>query len=172
MTLELQGFEDALVERIAAASQTDPPEFRFGAVSIRWIPLVPGRHLFVQDMPEVEDIAETIEEDTPYPYRPNVEPTIGIFTQTGIGVEPSASYGGRLEWTLRIALRMGTVNEDCKSALEELVEFVSRKAKGRLGAFLVKGIQITQRPQVFRITETDQVFAEAQLRFLAVRATP
>lgn len=163
--VQLQGFEDAVAQAIA-------DNFRFVGPFLEDVELVTGRHLFVQDMPEVEDIAET-EAQAVQPYDPDREPTISIYT-TGGELIPTISRGGRHEWALRFVLRLGVVPEDTKSRLEELTEFVESWFPGKiignatLGKHQVKAALITSRPSVFSRVNDEHAFATCTFRFLAV----
>lgn len=156
----LDGFEGSLVSEIAASFHFDGAEFD-GYV------LAPGRHLFVSDMPSAEGIAKTAG-STP-PYDPVKEPTISFYNEGGASVGPSASWGSRHEWNLRVVIRFGTVFEKAKALLEALVAWLEREMKGRrVGRHQVKGVVIVNRPSPFQRTGDAQAYCSATLRFLAV----
>lgn len=152
----LEGFEQSLVQGIA-------DRFRFAGDGIYTGALVPGRHLFVQDLREREDIG-----DTAAGFDGATEPSIVLYTDGGPGIAPSASSGSRHEWNLRVVLRFGVVLERAKALLEQLVTFLQGLRGVRLGRHIVKGIFITTRPGVFKRAGDDQAYCSSTLRILGV----
>lgn len=161
--LVLTGFEDALAGVIAAA--TEPPaQFRFADPSLKDLVLEAGRHLFVNDLPEVTQLLQTYAD-----FDVEAEPSVALYSQAPPGPDPSPSSGSRLEWLLRIVLRFGTVPEMAKQLLEELSRFVVESLKGaRVGGFILKGATFNQRPTVFAREGDDHAFASTLVRFRAV----
>lgn len=160
----LEGFEAALVDAIAAATAAAPPEFRFSDPSFSNLVLQGGRHLFVNDLPEVEDLLQTSAD-----FDEHSEPSIAVFTQTGTGPKPSASSGAVMETVLRIVLRFGTVPEIAKQFLEQLAKFIHEDLKGaRMGGFILKNAEFMQRPSVFQRQADDHAFVSTTMRFWAV----
>lgn len=152
----LEGFEQALVQGIA-------DRFRFQGDGIYTGALVPGRHLFVQDLTEREDIG-----DTAAGFDPETEPAIVVYTDGGAGITPSSSSGSRHEWNLRVVLRLGVVLERAKALLEQLVRFLENLRGVRLGRHVLKGVFITTRPGVFKRAGDDQAYCSSTLKILGV----
>ena len=82
LSVLLVGFEGALAQAIA-------DRFRFSGPTLRNIALVPGRHLFVQDLPTSQVIAQNFAG-----FDVTVEPAIVLYTAGG--TPPSS--GGRHEF--------------------------------------------------------------------------
>jgi hypothetical protein len=157
----LIGFEGAVAEAIAA-------RFRFSGPTLRNIPLVPGRHLFVQDLPSTKDIEATSAGLNP-PFDQAVEPAIVLYTATGPKAISSVSSGGRHEFPIEIVMRLPDANEDTKKLLEELVTFIEGDFAGlEAGGFLIKRALITAAPAVIGRQENDQVLVSSTMRFFAV----
>lgn len=154
--IRLDGFEEALAGAIAAG-------FRFPDATLQNLALEAGRHLFVNDMPEVEAIAKTATD-----FDEKTEPQIGIYTTQQGGILPSVSSGARHEWNLRIIVRAGKVFERVKELLEHLVKFLIELKGKRATPFLVKHVQLTSRPQPFERKGDDRALASSTLKFLAV----
>lgn len=159
--VSLDGFEDALAAWLASA-------FRFEGPYLSNVKLKVGRHVFVQVMDAVDTLvadAKALGED----YDPEKEPTISIFTIPSPGVAPAMSKGGRHEWQLRIAMRLGVVMEECKARMEELVEFLKGNIRGaHVDRYAVKGFILTSRPTPFQLDDSDQAYCEVQARLMAV----
>lgn len=171
----LVGFENALAAVIEEATAAVPPLFRFTHPGLKDLILNEGVHIHLQGIPAVEDI----QTDNPLLEEGNGEggpparrePAIGIFTEPGSGVLPSASLGGRHEWMLRFILRAGTISEDAKQQLEELVVFLTQTMGPTVGEFSVVGTELTGRPRVTARQENDQPHCEATVRFMVVPTT-
>lgn len=152
-----EGFEEAL-------SWWIHDNFKFGTPELKNTQVKRGRNLFVQDMPEVEDIQKT---ETDYDI--NREPTVSIYTDPIVGVVPSSGAGGRMEWNLRIILRFGVVPELAKGLLEQLYEEVLRKARTiSVGRFIVKGANSSLRPTVFQRVGDQHAFVTCTIKFFVV----
>lgn len=155
--VRLQGFEEGLVEVIAAG-------FTFDAEGVSSAALVPGRNLFVDDMPEREQIAKSWSD-----FDGAAEPVVSIYNPGGASVAPSLGSGSRHEWSLRIVVRFGTVFELAKQCLEQLIEWIERSLRGRaVAAHYVKGVFIVNRPSPFQRTGDAQAYCTATVRILAV----
>jgi len=153
----LVGFEEALAKYIAE-------NFRFSGDTLQNVPLVEGRNIFVQDMPEVEELAQTFTD-----FSIATEPTLALYTDPGEGALPGVSGTPRHEWNLRFVLRLGTVPEETKMRLEELVAWMERNTQGRImGRFQVKKFLYVSRPTVFERAGDDHAFVSSVLRFIVV----
>lgn len=156
-TVILQGFEEGLAGEIAA-------RFTFTATPPTNAPLGLGRNLFVDFMPERDDIKKTSPE-----FNPEKEAVVAIYNAGGASVGATVSSGSRHEWNLRIAIRFGTVFEAAKELLEQLVAWLERSLRGRpIGRHYVKGVFITARPSPFQRTGDAQAYCTATVRILAV----
>jgi len=163
----LDGFEEALVDAIAG--------FAFEDEYLKNHPLRNDVHLYVNDMPEVEEVASAAaailvpdppSEPKPLEYDPDKEPTVSVYTEAN---EPIRARGSRHEWQIRFALRLGTVFEDAKQRLEQLlVKRVLALRGRRAGAFFVNGLTILQRPTVFQRAGDLHAFATCVVRFFVV----
>lgn len=177
--IRLSGFEVALAEFISERYVfTDPALKNQNFGNGTGHPVV-NRHLFVQDMIEVGDVAKLFDTpnvddpdvpDSPYPtFNPKVEPQIALFTDPTIGVVPSASTGHLHLWAIRFVLRLGTVPEPAKRHLEDFLEFVgTTRLGGKLGRFLVKGREILARPQVIGREGDDHSYINSVVRYYVV----
>lgn len=163
--ISFEGFEVGFLTYIGA-------NFRFSTEPLKNYAMEAGRHLFVQDMPEIEEIRQTVAGGLPY--EPKREPTISVYTNPGPGLVPSSSSGSRHEWTLRVVLRLGTVPEEAKARLEELIAYVEKKLKGkkindaRGHRFIIKGVLVVIRPTVFAREGDNHAFCQSVVRFFAV----
>ncbi len=171
----LDGFETALAKKIASDMQAQPPAFRWADDDRSNVRLVFNRTIFVQDMledPDIEQLAERFkpgpgDEAIPSEFNSAKEPVIGIFTQSNAGLRPSGSRGGLHEWVLRFILRAPGAPETSKALLEEFINYV-RKIRGIIGAHVIKGRELTQRPKAFARDEDDHAFSDAVIRFVVV----
>lgn len=157
MTTEVRGFEDELLSLIASG-------FRFTTEPMKHVPLQVGRHLFLQDMPEVEDLLETAPD-----FRESEEAVVAVYTDTSPGVTQSlrGQRSDKLDYSLRVFLRFGTVPEKAKELLEQLSRFLLT-LRGRSGKYLLKGVFPLNRPTVFARTGDDHAYVSATFRFLVV----
>ncbi len=159
--VELRGFEAAFFTWLGGA-------FRFAEVGLASLPLAPGRHFFVNIMPEVQSIVQTSAEDA-VPYEAAKEPTISAYTVGGPGVRTGPSRWVKLEATLNLVLRVAGSFERGKALLEELLQFSLDSVVGkRVGGFLVKAATLQQRPTAFQRQNDDRSFAQATVRFMYV----
>lgn len=150
--VKLNGFESALADWIASNVQLNDQ------------PISVGRNLFVSDMPEVEDIQQT-EPD----FDSLKEPTIAVYTDPGLGVQPGPGRGSRMEWNVRLVLRFGVVPESAKVLLEELITDIIKRTPGvKSGAFMVKGVNIITRPTVFARQGDGHAYTTCALKFFVV----
>lgn len=157
MTTDVRGFEDELLSEIASG-------FRFTSPGLTDTALVVGRNLYLQDMPEVEDIQETATG-----FREDREPVISVYTDATPGVRPSlrGQPSDKLDYTLRVFLRYGTVPEKAKELLEQLSRWLLT-LRGKAGKYRVKGVFPLLRPTVFARTGDDHAYVSATFRFLVV----
>jgi len=169
MSRSLSKFEDDLAAEIEGSTAADPPRFRFTNPSLKDLIMKEGVHIFLNELPDPKDI--DVDDPLLDDYVQGRDPSIGIFTEPGSGLIPSASVGGRGEWILRILLRAGTSHEDAKQLLEELTVFLERDLRGSFGGFHVGNVVIESRPRIALRQEDDYSYAVATLRFLAVSAS-
>jgi len=159
--IQLDGFEDAIIACIAA-------NFRFEGPYLSNVPLKVGRHLFVQDLRNTDELiadAKAAGED----FDPEKEPIMAVYTEPIQGLAPSSSRGGRHEWTLRVIMRLGVVMEECKARLEELTEWLNKDFRGMyVDRYAVKACNIQVRPAAFQIEDSEQAYCEVQLHLFAV----
>lgn len=155
-TLRLEGFEEALAQAIV-------DDFVFTDDPFKHLDLEFNRHVFVQDLTEVEDIQQQFSD-----FNPDEEPSLSIYTESSRGIRPSASRGGLHEHEIRISMRFGKAPEECKELLEQVVEFVMKKMGSIAGSFAVKGRELRTRPRVFLRAQDDHAYAEAILRLFVV----
>mgnify|MGYP001565997936 CR=1 FL=1 len=155
--INLQGFEDALREKISAS-------FKFSGIFLETLTLVSGRHLFVNDVPDDDELKQQ------YPdFDGDKEPIVGIYTTPTEGIRASTGSGSKHDWTLRLDLRLGAVAEVAKEKLEELFEWLLVEVPGvRMGSFIVRGVLSSTRPISFRREGDDGRHASATVRFLGV----
>jgi hypothetical protein len=161
--IQLEGFEVALADKIAADYQFEDESLssdNFGNGKGR--PVI-NRHIFVQDLVEVEDIKREFSG-----FDELTEPTFVLFTESSRGLRPSGSRGGLHEWIIRIAIRHGSTPEIAKGLLENLVEWIKRTPLGVVGRFVVKGRELQTRPRLFAREGDDHVYADAIFQFLVV----
>jgi hypothetical protein len=159
--VSLDGFEDALIAYLASA-------FRFSGEFLQNVPLIVGRHLFVQDAPEVDQLKRDADA-AGQEFDVAREPTISVFTQPNDALTPSISRGGRHEWQLRIVIRLGVVLEECKARAEELIKFLTISSRGaRMDRYVVKAVNLTARPTAFQTAAGEQAYCEMELKFFAV----
>lgn len=171
--LKLGGFEDAIAAAIASGFVFDlpwvPPEPQ---PHFNGRPLVAGRNVFAQDMPETEELEVAYPGDENDPtviaYDDQGEPTISLYTEAGIGVQPTASQGGRHETGIRFVLRLGTIPETAKEYLEDLIEWIEGDMKSRVTGYLIRSRVIEGRPRVFAREGDDHAYVDAVVRFLMV----
>ncbi len=162
--VKLGGFEDGIAAAVAAG-------FTFSIITFKGQPLSVGRHLFVQDMPEVEELGEDFNGKTEARkpiFDATREPTIGIYTEAGVGVIPSSSHGGRHEIALRFVLRIGTVPETSKEHLEQLIEWVEESLPSRITGYMIRARIIVSRPRVFAREGDQHAYCDAIVRFMMV----
>ena len=153
----LVGFEGAVAQAIAS-------RFRFSGPTLSNLALVPGRHLFVQDMPSSQLIAQNYAG-----YDVTVEPVIVLYTAPGPKAIPSSSTGGRHEFLIELVIRLPKSNEDTKKLLEELVTFIERDFSNLVaGDFQIKRAEIRSAPGPIGRLENDQVLVSSTLKFFAV----
>ncbi len=168
-TVRLDGFEEALAVRLTeiySFADEALKDVNFGNGVGR--PVI-NRHLFVQDMIEVEDVADLFPPTDGIPdFEPETEPQIAIFTDPGIGIVPSGSSGGLQLWAIRFVLRKGTVPEEAKALLEHLITFTVRRVCGIVGSFAIKGRELLQRPHVFAREGDDHIYVDSVIRFFVV----
>ena len=156
-TVLLVGFEGAVAQAIA-------DRFKFSGPTLRNIALVPGRHIFVQDMPSSQQIAQSYSG-----FDVTVEPAIVLYTATGPKTISTSSSGGRHEFPIEIVMRLPAANEATKALLEELVTFLVKQFAGIVaGAFLLKATELLSAPAVIGRQENEQVLVSSRLRFFAV----
>lgn len=171
--LKLGGFEDAIAASIASTFVFDlpwvPPE-----PQPHWNkrPLIAGRNVFVQDMPETEELQEAYPADetdeTVIGYDDKGEPTISLYTEAGIGVRTTSSHGGMQEGGVRFVLRLGTIPETAKEYLEKLIEWIEGEMKSRVTGYVIRSRVIESRPRVFAREGDDHAYVDAVVRFLMV----
>lgn len=153
--ISLEGFEAGLAAVIAA-------EFTYG------IPNPPalkvGRDIFWQDMPE----ADSLKDDAGQPIDGNTAITLGIYTEGGPGVQASTNRGHKHEWSIELLLRNGVVPEVAKERLEEVVRFLMRRPRGRIGKFVAQPPSLERRPANFTRAQDGHAYASAVLKFLVV----
>ena len=98
----LDGFEEALAQKIADDMQVQPAVFRWNDAFRSNVRLVYQRTIFVQKMLEEDQIEQIVSKFDPQPgqeaipldYDPAKEPVVGIFTESNQGLRPSSSRGG------------------------------------------------------------------------------
>ena len=151
------GFEEGLAALIAAS-------FRFSDDTLKLKPLEEGRHLFVDELPEVEDVETTSPE-----FQPDVEPTIGLYSRSGQGPLPTSSSGSRHEFQVDILLRFGRSMSSTKRLLGQLFDWLLKKAQGKAaGDFRIRAVLSVQRPVPFQRFGDDHAVASSSIRFLVV----
>lgn len=150
--VKLDGFESALAGWISSN------------ILLNGQPLSVGRNLFVSDMPEVEDI-----QLTESAFDQLKEPTIAVYTDPGLGVQPGPGRGSRMEWNVRLVLRFGVVPESAKVLLEELIAAIIKRASGaKMDPFISKGVNILTRPTVFARQGDGHAYTTCALKFFVV----
>jgi hypothetical protein len=157
-TVTLSGFEEALAAWLEAG-------FCFGANpdAPAYVNFKRGRSLFVQDMPEVEEIQETTADAT---FDPKTEPVLALYTEPGAPWDQTVGRCPMHEWTVRLILRFMTTPEDTKRALEEVVEYVYGTARGGImGRFSVRAAYVIFRPTIAGRETDGHVVATATMRF-------
>ncbi len=152
--IALTGFDEALAGWLAEG---------FAFTAVPGARLVDGRSLFVEDLPEEDDIART----APSGYNPDKEPALCLYTEPGPGFEGAMLRGDvKHEETVRLVLRHGVTPLVVKRLLEEVVDYVLRNAGGAvMGRFVVKRTLLIFRPVVTAREGDDHVYAAATLRF-------
>jgi len=151
------GFEEALADKLASS-------FRFSSPELSSLVLAGGRNIFVDELPEVEDIS-----DSTAAFDPNAEPTIGIYTKPGPGQPPAASSGSRMEFNVDILLRFGRSMAKTKGYLGEVINWCLANLPGAAaGVFLIRAVVPVQRPVPFERFGDDHAVASSTLRFLVV----
>jgi hypothetical protein len=155
--IRVSGFEEALAAKLAAS-------FRFSAASLDSVALVAGRHIFVDELPECEDIFTT----DPI-FNPDREPTIGIYTRPAPGIEVGVSSGSRLELPVDILLRFGRSMGVTKDLLGDLFGWILGNLPGaNIGKFIIRATVPVSRPVPFARYGDDHTAATCSIRFLAV----
>jgi hypothetical protein len=153
--VRLHGFEEALATLLTQV-------FRYSGLED--YPLVEGRNVWVQHIPEDEEILVTSPN-----FDPKKEPVLSIMTNPDQGLVPASGAGSRHQWDLRFLLRYGTVHEEAKAKLESLMNYLALSARGkRAGKFLIKGLFITTRPVPFSRGDDDHSTVQAVVRFMGV----
>jgi hypothetical protein len=155
--IRVTGFEEAIAAKIASS-------FRFSDPTLSNVALVAGRHVFVDELPECEDIFTT----DPV-FDADREPTLGIYTKPGPGIPPSVSSGSRLEFNVDILLRFGRTMGQTKDFLGDLFGWVLNKLPGaQVGKFVIRATVPISRPVPFARYGDDHTVASCTIRFLAV----
>lgn len=156
--LTLDGLEDAVLDLIAS-------EFVFVGQGVKKdLALTKGTHLFNQDMAENEGIAKTTAG-----FNDKKEPVVSIYNVGGVPHRSSPSSDSKLDSSLRVVIRFGTVFDAAKVLLEQLNKWLAATLPGRrAGGFKIKGVFIVNRPTPFQRAGDDQAYCTSTLRFLAV----
>ena len=159
--INLTGFEEALQAFIVENFTFLSDDF------LKDKPLVPGRNIFVNDVPDDDEVKQTSPD-----FDPNREPIIGLFITATPGVRASSGTGSKLDWGVRTELGYGTVTQGALNLLSELHEFLFTKATGaRMGDFIVRGIESIAKPLPFRREGDDRRLASSNLRMSGISLT-
>jgi hypothetical protein len=155
------GFDEALVTEIGNVFRFSTALFPANRI------LVPGVHLFLEDLPEVDDIRATA--DSQNQVYDEQDPVLAFFAEGVPGVAPSISSGARLEWLVRVVIRYGTVSYRARTLLEDLYAYLIRSFPGRkVGSFMIKNVIPSSMPVGVYYEGDKHAMASATLRFMGV----
>lgn len=149
-------------EELAAAIAD---RFRFDRTLLGFdLALRPGQHVFVDKMPEVDEIARSA--DSAYDDR---HPTLSFYVESGPGVETTVSYGGKQQHIVRVLLRWGTNGAKARRLLCGFYDWAVRSLQGfATENFVVRGVITVQEPVGVYYEGDDHAFASCAFRLLVV----
>jgi hypothetical protein len=165
--LALDTFEDGVADYLAA-------NFRFpDALVGSGLILEVSRHIFVEDMPTVDELREDAEriaeeEGTGTAYDEN-QPTIGIYNESDPNIRATISSDSKLEFLTRFVIRFGTTPASANDLLRILYLYIVENFAGKVvGKYRIKRALPSSGPVAVEYAGDDHTFASCMIRFQAV----
>jgi hypothetical protein len=164
--IALDAFEDQVVAYLATNYRF--PESLVGSM----LDLVPNRHLFVEDMPTVDELREDSEREGQYDYDEN-QPTLSLYNESDPNLRGTISFDSKIEFLTRFVIRFGVVSADTKQLARDLYVWSILQLKGKtVGKYLVKNVIPSSGPVAIEVADDSHAFATFMLRFQVVVSQP